>query len=75
VHVVMISRGDIEDNQAKVDEYGFEFPVLLQRWWEASRAYAMFATPIGYLIDEHGVIKRDIAVGAGPILKLLDSEG
>jgi hypothetical protein len=29
----------------------------------------MFATPIGYLIDEEGIILRDVAVGVGPILR------
>jgi hypothetical protein len=31
----------------------------------------MFATPIAYLIDEQGVITRDVAVGVEPILALL----
>jgi len=30
----------------------------------------MFATPIGYLIDEQGIIARDVAVGVEPILAL-----
>jgi hypothetical protein len=30
----------------------------------------MFATPIGYLIDERGIIARDVAVGVEPILAL-----
>ncbi len=32
----------------------------------------MFATPIGYLIDEQGVIVKDVAVGVEPILALAD---
>jgi hypothetical protein len=32
----------------------------------------MFATPIGYLIDERGVLARDVAVGVEPILALAD---
>ncbi len=32
----------------------------------------MFATPIGYLIDERGNIARDVAVGVEPILALVD---
>ena len=31
----------------------------------------MFATPIAYLIDEAGVIVRDVAVGTDGILALL----
>ena len=30
----------------------------------------MFATPIGYLIDEQGVLLSDVAVGIEPILEL-----
>jgi hypothetical protein len=32
----------------------------------------MFATPIGYLIDEQGVLLSDVAVGVEPILALVE---
>jgi hypothetical protein len=32
----------------------------------------MFATPIGYLIDEQGAVVKDVAVGVEPILALAD---
>jgi peroxiredoxin len=69
--IVMISRGDPKENRAKVKEHGLTFPIVLQQQWEISRRYAMFATPIAYLIDEQGVITRDVAVGVEPILALL----
>ena len=69
--VVMISRGDVEANRAKAAEHDYPFPVLLQRSWEVSRAYAMFATPIAYLIDEAGVITSGVAVGAPAIRALI----
>jgi peroxiredoxin len=69
--VVMISRGDPKENRAKVKEHGLTFPVLLQQRWEISRRYAMFATPIAYLLDENGVILKDSAVGVQPILDLM----
>ena len=47
------------------------FPVVLQQQWEISRRYAMFATPIAYLIDEAGVIAHDVAVGTDAILDLM----
>jgi len=31
----------------------------------------MFATPIAYLVDEAGVIRHDVAVGADAILGLI----
>ncbi len=71
VAVVMISKGEPKENRAKVKEHGLTFPVLLQQQWEISRRYAMFATPIAYLIDEAGVITSEVAVGVEPILALL----
>ena len=47
--------------------------MVLQQQWEISRRYAMFATPIAYLMDEAGVISHDVAVGREPILKLMES--
>lgn len=70
LEVLMISRRDRAANQAKVAEHGVTFPVVLQHHWEISRDYGMFATPIGYLIDEQGIIAKDVAVGAEAILAL-----
>jgi hypothetical protein len=71
VQILMVSRGDPEANRAKAREQGLTFPIALQRQWEVSRAYAMFATPVGYLIDERGVIAADVATGVDAILGLL----
>ena len=75
VRVVMVSRGDAEANRQKAAEHGLDFPVLLQRSWEVSKEYAMFATPVGYLIDEQGVIAEDVAVGSNAILALAGRAG
>jgi peroxiredoxin len=70
LQVLMIGRGDPEANRNKVKKLGLTFPVVLQRSWEISRAYGMFATPIGYLVDEDGVVVEDVAVGGNRILAL-----
>jgi len=44
---------------------------VLQRQWEISRLYAMFATPVGYLIDKEGIIAAEAASGPEAILALL----
>ena len=67
----MISRGEPKENRAKVKEHRLTFPVVLQQRWEISRLYAMFATPVAYLIDEAGVVARDVVVGVEPILNLM----
>jgi peroxiredoxin len=69
--IIMISRGEPKESRAKAKEFGLSFPVVLQRQWEISRLYAMFATPIAYLIDESGVITHDVGIGVEPILKLM----
>jgi peroxiredoxin len=71
LEVVMISRGEPKENRAKVKLHGLTFPVVLQQQWEISRRYAMFATPMAYLIDESGVITQDVAVGTDAIQGLM----
>jgi peroxiredoxin len=71
IEVVMISRGEPDENRAKVAEHRLTFPVVLQQQWEVSRQYAIFATPVAYLIDEAGLIARGVAVGVEPILFLM----
>jgi peroxiredoxin len=70
LRVLVVGRGDPEANRDKVKKLGLTFPVVLQRSWEISRAYGMFSTPIGYLIDEDGVLMEDVAVGGNRILAL-----
>jgi peroxiredoxin len=71
IEVLTVSRGDEATVRAKAAQQGLSFPVVLQRHWEISRLYAMFATPIAYLIDEKGVIASEVAVGEESILSLL----
>jgi peroxiredoxin len=72
LQVLMVSRRDVEANRAKANKLGLSFPIVLQRQWEISLKYAMFATPVGYLIDEQGILASDVAVGVDPILALAD---
>jgi len=71
VEVVMISMGEPKENRAKTKEHGLTFPVVLQQHYEISRRYAMFATPIAYLIDEAGIIAQDVSVGTDAIRELM----
>jgi peroxiredoxin len=75
VQVLMISRGDAETNRQKVAEHGLTFPVVLQRHWEISRDYGVFATPVGYLINEKGLLATSVAMGAEAILNLTSIRG
>jgi peroxiredoxin len=68
--VLLISRGTPEANRKKVEQLRLTLPVVLQRGWEISRDYGMFATPIGYLVGEDGVLEADVAPGGNAILAL-----
>jgi peroxiredoxin len=70
LHILMLSRRDVNATRTKAAALGLSFPIVMQKQWEISLKYGMFATPIGYLIDEQGMIARDIAVGVEPILAL-----
>jgi len=67
----MISKGQPKENRVKVKEHGLTFPIVLQQQWEISRRYAMFATPVAYLIDEAGVIAHDVAAGTEALRDLM----
>ena len=43
---------------------------MLQQGWRLSKQYGIFATPVAFLIDEEGVIERDVARGPTAILEL-----
>jgi peroxiredoxin len=68
--LLVVGRGDPEENRSKAEAHGFEFPIVLQKRWELSKEYGIFATPVAFLIDEDGLIARDIAKGPDEILAL-----
>jgi len=72
LYVIMISRRDAAATGVKAKALGLTFPIVMQKQWEISLKYGMFATPIGYLIDEQGIVVKDVAVGIKPILALAD---
>ena len=70
--VLVISRRDAEATRAKANALGLSYPLVMQQQWEISKQYGMFATPIGYLIDDQGIVAKDVAVGVEPIMALAD---
>src|SRR3569833_1318725 len=71
VQVLMVSRGDLEANLAKAADQHLTFPIGLQRQWEISREYALFATPVAYLIDANGIVEQEPAVGAEAVIAVV----
>ena len=73
LQVFVVSRRDVAAARAKADKLDLTYPIVVQKQWEISLKYGMFATPIGYLIDEQGVLLSDVAVGVEPILALAET--
>ena len=73
IQVLLISRGGVEENRRKASRHRITLPLVLQKKWEISKRYAMFATPMAYLIDENGTIAAEVAAGPEAILTLLSS--
>ncbi len=72
--ILVVSRGDIDENRQKAEAYGFDFPVVIQDRWKLSRKYGIFATPVAFLIGEDGRTEREVAVGFEQIRDLLRDE-
>ncbi|MEM7586938.1 MAG: redoxin domain-containing protein [Acidobacteriota bacterium] len=73
LHLLMVSRGSIEENQALVDAQGFRFDVA--GWQDpVARAYQVPATPFVFALDsEHRVLRAEVA-GSIEALEALASE-
>lgn len=64
VQVVGIINGSADEARQWAKETHAEFPILQQDKWEVSKAYRMYATPFGYLIDESGSVASRGLVGS-----------
>ena len=70
--LLLVGRGNPEENRRKAAQFGIQFAVVLQEKWKLSKEYGIFATPVAFLIDERGVIAQEVAVGKDAILALAD---
>lgn len=70
--LLLIGRGNAEENRRKAADFGIQFPVLLQDKWKLSKEFGIFATPVAFLVNETGVIAKDVAVGKDAILALAE---
>jgi peroxiredoxin len=67
---VVVTSGDLEDEQDLVRESGLRCPVLYDDKNEVTKLYRASATPSGYVIDASGVIAGPRVVGADALLAL-----
>jgi len=68
--LILVGRGDREENRRKAEQHGFQFPIVFQEKWKLSKEYGIFETPVAFLIREDGVIAKEVAVGTDAILAL-----
>lgn len=69
--VVIVSRGDAEENRQFAAAAKIAAPVLLQRQREVARAYCTLETPSAFQLDERGTITAGPAIGREAVLALL----
>lgn len=72
--IIMVSRGEADENRQKAEAHGFNFPVVLQDRWKISKLYGIFATPVAFLIGEDGRTERKVAIGFQEIRSLVLNE-
>jgi uncharacterized membrane protein YphA (DoxX/SURF4 family)/peroxiredoxin len=70
--VVLISRGTVADNFARLKEFG-TLKVLLQQEFEVAEAFDITSTPTAVLVSADGSIRSDLAMGAVAIKQLFSS--
>src|SRR5262249_2136171 len=72
--IVMISRGDLEENRKKAERFGLPFPMVLQDRWKLSKKYGIFATPVAFVVSEDGRSDDEPAIGVEQIRNILRKE-
>jgi len=72
--IVVISRGDLEENRQKAESFGFPFPMVLQDRWKLSKKYGIFATPVAFVVSEEGRTDGEAAIGVEQIRNVLRKE-
>ena len=72
LNIVLVSRGSVRDNLAKLKEFD-PSRVLLQRDFEISEAYDCTATPTAVVVGADGLIRTELAVGREAIQQLVES--
>jgi peroxiredoxin len=70
--IVLVSRGTVQDNLAKLKEFE-PSRVLLQRNFEVAEEYDCDSTPTAVLVGADGLIRSTLAVGGVAIKQLLSS--
>ena len=58
------------EGNRKAAAHAIDFPFVVQPGWRLSKEYGIFATPVAFLIDEEGLIAREVAKGGPEILSL-----
>jgi peroxiredoxin len=71
INVIVISRGAVEENERKVEQYKLTVSILLQKQWEISMLYGIFQVPVAFLIDPQAILASEVAIGPSAILNLL----
>ena len=71
LQVLSVNNGDLEQVRQWARQVNAQFPVLVQRQWDVSKRYEVFATPFAFLIDEERFVVSKGFIGSGEHLGYL----
>jgi thiol-disulfide isomerase/thioredoxin/uncharacterized membrane protein YphA (DoxX/SURF4 family) len=66
-NLLVFSEGDVEDHK----EIGLKSPIVLDKGFKTAEKFGMYGTPSAVLINEHGKIASETAIGAANIWALI----
>lgn len=73
--IAIVCQADAPAIRARIAEQGLTLPIALDHQWNIARDYGTFATPLGYLIDQHGIIAEPVVIGWDAVLALARRTG
>ena len=68
--VILVGRGEAEENRRKTEHRGFQLPAVIQPRWRLSKEHLTVANPLAFLIGEDDVIARNVALGRDTVSAL-----
>jgi peroxiredoxin len=68
--LLLISTGEVEENREFMKEFGLACKVMLQDGWTAGGAYGIAGSPMGYMLDEEGLVASRLTMGHEDLVAL-----
>jgi peroxiredoxin len=68
--LLLVSRRAPQETVRMAERYNLHCDIVVEPDWQVASSYGTTGTPTGYLIDAHGRIASELAIGADALLAL-----